>query len=98
MIENTIRLGTATNFKDAVEACGIQVNESNVTVVAQEKQKSDLSLVGETNFFDFVKGLGLQANDIAIVSDQQLMEMTQEKRVQSANTSNDNSSVKKLKR
>lgn len=97
MIENTITLGTATDFKKVVQSYGTTLNDSNVGVVAQEKEKSDLSLVGETDFFNFVKGLGLTSNDIAIVSDQQLMEMTQEKRVQST-TVNDNSSVKKLKR
>lgn len=81
MIENTITIGTPQDFRDMVESYGVPLNKSTVAVVSPEAPKSDLSMVNTSNFFDFVKGLGLTANDVAVVSDQALMEMTQEKRV-----------------
>lgn len=81
MIENTITIGTPQDFKNIVESYGVPLNKSTAAVVTPEAPKSDLSMTNSSDFFDFVRGLGLTANDVAIVSDQALMEMTQEKRV-----------------
>lgn len=80
MIENMIRVGTVQDFRDVVESYGVPLNKNTVGVVTPEAPKSDLSTVDNASFFDFVKNLGLKASDVAVISDQVLMEMTQEKR------------------
>lgn len=100
MIENTITVGTAQDFKDMVESYGGSLNKNNVGIVKPEAPKSEMVMTPNSDFFDFVKGLGLTSSDVAVVSAQQLMDMTQEKttpKFRQNNNKNDSGTKIKLK-